>query len=450
MKQNLSQLKLPPYSALPIKHKILFLLWNNIHFAPRFIIKRWQEYRLKIIADVAYKHVPIYKKLWDERNVNPGLIKSHGDIRRLPVIKKSDFHGREESEFCHENYKNMPFKKWKTSGSSTGMTFWYLTDNPYYLRLRHSDHLYAISLAYRSLLDRGFPMPFFWSKCRAVKISVFNGAEDERNYMHIKVPNLNYGLESALKEIEEFRPHIVEGAPSMLCNLARTAQELTPADRFKFPFIISSSEMLSPKQRVTIENTFGGEIYDAYGLSEVLTISVECGKHDGMHIFEESFFVEIVDDEDKPVADGESGRIVVTDFYNRVMPFIRYDTGDLGMIIPGACACGVTARRIKIEGRKLGYLTFGDRKIHPFECENIFYFHHKTVKYYQLVKKKNSRLEVRIVPFKNKGEVDVRYIREQFQKKFGFSPEISFVAEEDFRIGIMGKLPPLYMDESKR
>lgn len=455
MKQNLSQLKrssvrdlsLPPYSALPLKHKILFLLWNNIHFAPRFIIKRWQEYQLRRIANTAYNYVPIYRKLWDEHGINPQLVEVLEDIKLLPIIKKSDFHGREENEICHAYYKSMPYKKWKTSGSSTGMTFWYLTDNPYYLRIRHSDHLYAISLAYRFLLDRGFPISFFWDKCRAVKISVFNGAKDERNYTHIKV-SLDQGLESALRKIRKFGPHIVEGAPSMLCNLADTAQELAPVDRFKFPFVISSSEMLSREQRIQIENTFETEVYDAYGLSEVLTVAMECRQHDGMHIFEESFMVEIVDDRDKPVADGNSGRIVVTHFYNKVMPFIRYDTGDLGMIIPDSCTCGIPARRIRIEGRKLGYFSFGNRKVHPFECENIFYFHQKTVKYYQLVKKQNGNLEIRIVPFKSPAEIDLSYIQKQFQNKFGLSPKVSFVAEEDFRIGIMGKLPPLYVEES--
>jgi phenylacetate-CoA ligase len=68
----------------------------------------------------------------------------------------------------------------------------------------------------------------------------------------------------------------------------------------------------------------------------------ECAAGDGLHVFGDSRLVEILDADGRPVAPGETGNVVVTDFRNHVFPLIRYRLGDLARWKEGACACGVT------------------------------------------------------------------------------------------------------------
>jgi len=61
---------------------------------------------------------------------------------------------------------------------------------------------------------------------------------------------------------------------------------------------------------------------------------------ENLHISASRFYVEVVDDEGRPVEPGREGRIIITDLGNRLMPFIRYDIGDRGSLAPGLCPCG--------------------------------------------------------------------------------------------------------------
>jgi phenylacetate-CoA ligase len=61
---------------------------------------------------------------------------------------------------------------------------------------------------------------------------------------------------------------------------------------------------------------------------------------ENLHITASRFYVEVVDDEGRPVEPGREGRLIITDLGNRLMPFIRYDIGDRGSLAPGLCPCG--------------------------------------------------------------------------------------------------------------
>jgi len=90
-----------------------------------------------------------------------------------------------------------------------------------------------------------------------------------------------------------------------------------------------------------------------------------------MHIWEDSFLMEIVDPKTlQPVADGEEGELVLTSLQRKGMPLIRYRTKDLTRIIPGRCPCGRTHRRIeRIKGRTDDMLILKGVNIYPMQVE---------------------------------------------------------------------------------
>jgi phenylacetate-CoA ligase len=100
-----------------------------------------------------------------------------------------------------------------------------------------------------------------------------------------------------------------------------------------------TSEVLRPEWREAISSAFGCGVANEYGARDAGFIAREC-PHGGLHVTAEEVVVEVVDDNGQPLADGEEGDIVVTNLAGPEFPFIRYRTGDRGMLGSTPCPCG--------------------------------------------------------------------------------------------------------------
>ncbi|MGA7418859.1 MAG: hypothetical protein WB765_03295 [Acidimicrobiales bacterium] len=100
--------------------------------------------------------------------------------------------------------------------------------------------------------------------------------------------------------------------------------------------------------RELLEKTFGLEYFATYGFHEVQTVAVECPAHEGLHIFEDAFIVQVVDPETgAPMPDGQLGSLCVTELYKTGSPQFRYNIMDLSALQPpGRCSCGSWLRRM--------------------------------------------------------------------------------------------------------
>lgn len=172
-----------------------------------------------------------------------------------------------------------------------------------------------------------------------------------------------------LEAIQKYRGFAIETFPSILYELARLSKDSGYDIHCKYA--VTYGEILLPSQRAFIEERLRCVMYDRYGLEELGPIGSECRMHDGFHLNSESYILEILDDDDLPVGEGTSGRVVITSLNNFVMPFIRYDTGDRGRVIPGRCRCGLSAERFQITGRYGSFLECRERRIHHFEIAEV-------------------------------------------------------------------------------
>jgi aspartate 1-decarboxylase len=118
---------------------------------------------------------------------------------------------------------------------------------------------------------------------------------------------------------------------------------------------VTSGETLSLEQRETIERFFGCAVFDRYGGVEFNNVAQECREHNGLHIFSDLVYAEVLSTENEPVKPGEVGELVITDLRNHYMPFIRYRTGDLAVQSDRKCPCGRGLPLLeRIEGRSFG------------------------------------------------------------------------------------------------
>src|SRR6185503_18340660 len=128
-----------------------------------------------------------------------------------------------------------------------------------------------------------------------------------------------------IQELLRFRPHYIRGYPSSIHVLAEYAYPF----REQFDFvrgIFTASETVLPYERTNIERTFGRKLFDWYGMTEPAVVITENSDHNGMEINWEYGYPELIVAEGLPP---NERKLLATSLHNPVMPFIRYQTGDL-------------------------------------------------------------------------------------------------------------------------
>ena len=149
--------------------------------------------------------------------------------------------------------------------------------------------------------------------------------------------------------------------------------EMDPKKDLHLRIAFIGAEPHSEEIRRKIEELYGIKVYNSYGLSEVCGpgVAFECERQEGLHIWEDHFYAEIIDPASGEVLpEGEQGELVLTTLNREAMPLIRYRTRDLTRFLPGNCPCGRTHRRIdRITGRSDDMLIINGVNIFPIQIE---------------------------------------------------------------------------------
>ena len=193
-----------------------------------------------------------------------------------------------------------------------------------------------------------------------------------------------------LKLMNDFKPRILACTPSYCLYMSEEAKEIG-LDPRKSSWQIGSfgAEPWSESMRKEIEATWDMMALDVYGLSEITGPGVahECEYKDGLHIFSDVFYPEVIDPKSgKPVKEGEKGELVVTTLNKKGMPLLRYRTRDIVSINYKKCRCGRTSPRIsKIMGRTDDMIIVRGINVFPSQIEHVLLGIEGTKPHYQLV-----------------------------------------------------------------
>lgn len=292
--------------------------------------------KLKSMIIHCYNNVPFYRKLFDEIKVKTSDIRSLEDLHRIPVLTRDQVKNNLSSLIAKNIPKNQRLLR-NTSGT-TGSPMYFFVDrksypiNGAYIR-RHWNWTgfnfgdRRITLQGRRIIHLERNKPPFWMYNKWDKQLFFST-------YHLSEELMSYFVEKLL----EFSPQAIDGYPSAVYVLAKYMEDNNMKHKMKAVF--TSSETLYPIQREIVENVFQCKVFDKYGLSEMFNIGTECESHVGLHLNMEYAITQILNKQDEPVTPGVKGRIVCTGLENFSMPLIRYDTGDIGEILPDKCSCG--------------------------------------------------------------------------------------------------------------
>lgn len=175
--------------------------------------------------------------------------------------------------------------------------------------------------------------------------------------------------------MQSFGSTVLHIIPSYALRVLHLCDEqgIDPRQDFRVRVIFLGAEPHSEQLRRRIEEGFGAQAYNCYGLSEMCGpgVAMECAEQDGLHVCEDHFLVEVLDPESlEPVQPGEQGEIVLTSLRREAMPLIRYRTRDVARSLPEPCACGSRHRRLsRIIGRTDDMLVIKGVNVYPMQIE---------------------------------------------------------------------------------
>ena len=248
--------------------------------------------------------------------------------------------------------------------------------------------------------------------------------------------------EKQLKMMQDLKSTVICATSSYALLLAEEITKRNLRDKIHLKKGVIGSERWGEKMRNRIQDELGIEIYDIYGLTEVYGpgIGISCDAHDGMHIWDDFVYIEIVDPETGEVLpDGQEGELVLTTLRKQGAPLIRYRTHDLTRIVPGTCACGSRHPRIAtLTGRTDDMFKVKGCNMFPAQVEEVIKATDGTSSEYQVMIEAVDGHDVLTVLFETpfEGEALARCEEELaliFKAKLGCTPEAKGVP--------MGELP---------
>lgn len=187
------------------------------------------------------------------------------------------------------------------------------------------------------------------------------------------IPSATGNTRRQIEMIRDFGVTTIHCTPSYAMHLSEVAEEMgEPMESLKTG--IFGAEPWSDTMRHTLEERLGVTAFDSYGMSELFGpgVAFECPERDGLHIWHDSYLVEIVDPvSGENLSDGEQGELVVTPLVKEAMPLIRYRTGDVTMLMEDGCLCGRGKKIARLTGRSDDMLIIRGINVFPSQIEHV-------------------------------------------------------------------------------
>ena len=328
--------------------------------------KKLQLEKLQAIVKYAYENVPYYRKRLDEIPLKPEDIKTLKDIEKLPFTTKDDLRDAypfemfavPKKEIVEVHTSSGTTGKPTVSGYTTGdLEIWSEVMARGLTMAGVDDEDIIQNTHGYGLFTGGFGVHYGAQKIGATVIPISTGQTKRQ-----------------IEIMQDFGTTVMIFTPSYGLYLAEEikAEGLNTED-LDFKAIGFGAEMWTEEMRKEIEKRFNAPAYNIYGLTEIMGpgVGLECSAQDGLHIFEDHFYPEIIDPETfETVEDGEKGELVLTTLTREGTPLLRFRTKDVTKLTRGKCECGRTLVRMeRVKGRTDDMMKIRGVSVFPSQIE---------------------------------------------------------------------------------
>jgi|TARA_B110000495_G_scaffold184885_1_gene182256 phenylacetate-CoA ligase len=343
----------------------------NIEKASKAEIKAFQEGQLKLLLSYLNKHSVFYKRMFKKHNIDINNIITLEDLTKIPTTSKDDLQQYNDDFICVPKKEIIDYV---TTSGTLGEPVTYVLNNNDLDRLAYNEFIsFACAginqddtIQLMTTMDRKFMagLAYFLGarKLGSGIIRVGNG-----------IPELQW--DSILK----FKPTYIIAVPSFLLKLIKYAHQNNidiNASGIKGAICIGESlrnddfslNLLAAK----IKSNWKINLYSTYASTEMNTAFTECEQQQGGHHHPELIIVEILNDQNKPVKEGETGELTITSIGVEAMPLLRFKTGDIVRAHSEKCQCGRNTMRLgPILGRKKQMIKYKGTTLYPPAMQNV-------------------------------------------------------------------------------
>lgn len=387
---------------------------------PRERLEAFRLQRLRAFLTGAATNVPYYRDLFHNAGFDPRAVKSCCDLATLPFLTKNDIRAHTDAL---KSIRAKGLARFNTGGSSGEPLVFYIGAE----RVSHD-----VAAKWRATrwwgVDVGDPEIVVWGSPIELKAQDrMRGLRDAllRTELLPAFEMSEAKLDSFLSRIRARRPRMLFGYPSALAYIAAHA-ERRGVDMTGLGVAVAfvTAERLYQHQRKQIERVFACRVANGYGGRDAGFIAHECPSG-GMHISAEDVIVETVDGGGRPTPAGTPGEIVVTHLATRDFPFIRYRTGDIGVLDDSACPCGRTLPVLReIQGRTTDFVVAEDGTVMHGLALIYILRDLPGLKRFKIVQESRTRTKVLLVPGPGFNPRALDEIKSGFRARLGARVEV--------------------------
>ena len=358
-------------------------------------IHQTQRTLLSIILKHSYINIPYYKELLDSTGNITDDLPDLNIFTQLPALTKKII--REQNEKLYSSDMDSRGTYNNTSGGSTGEPVKFIQDKQY------DQWNTANKLYFNQILGKlpGDPEIKFWGSDRDIIQGSLGTKENIINYIYNRKFFNSYNISSSeldklISLNNKFKPAAywayMEAAIELAKYLSKTGKTFTPPK-----FIVSTIAPLTESNKNIIEHGMKCRVYNQYGSREVGAIACQDRNQDCLYSFPWTHYIEIVDDNNKPLPPGQPGKILITTLQNYSMPLIRYEIGDVGIEANTNEKQRPGFAFKEVIGRTLGYFKKADGSLKHSHFLVQALFNYNWIKKFQIIQTQFDCITIKIV-----------------------------------------------------
>jgi phenylacetate-CoA ligase len=417
-------------------------------------IKLFQEEKLRDLMAYVAKNSPFYKKRFQENNIRYQDIKTLEDLTNIPLTTKNDLQKHNDDFISVDRSKIIDYVT--TSGTTGTPVFFGLTDKDLD-RLAYNE---AISFACSNVTpDDTIQLMTTIDRRFMAGLAYFLGARK----LSAGIIRVGAGIpELQWDSILKFKPTYLIAVPSFLLKLIEYAERNDiDVNKSSIKGAICIGESLKTqdfslnKLSKKINDKWNINLFSTYASTEMGTAFAECEHQQGGHHHPELIIVEILDENNQPVKNGEIGELVITTLGVEAMPLLRFKTGDVVQAHHEPCKCGRNTLRLgPVVGRKEQMIKYKGTTIYPPAMYDLL-GDFPEVKSYVIEIDNNEigtdSITIKLATKEESKEL-INRLKDHFRAKIRVSPNIKFVSFDEINTLKFPKLsrkPMLFIDKRK-
>jgi len=415
-------------------------------------IKKLQWERLQVTLNRAFLRVGHYRKMFEERGIEPQDIRSLEDLSILPFTTREDLTGGDPYQMFAVPLRDI-VRLHVTKGRRGEPIVVGFTSHDLDIWTELSQYTLCMAgIGREDVIQITFPFSM-----SSAALGFQYGAEKLGAAV---IPYWDTEVSRGIEVMEEYRATCLITLPSYFSQVFEKAKKgEVKLSSLSLKKVLLYGEPFYTSERDEWEELLEVKIIDTYGLTEIFPpgIACECLAREGMHVFEEHLLIEIVDPTTgKVLPSGETGELVITTLTKEGVPLIRYRTGDITSIITEKCSCGSDLVRIeRIKGRTDNTIVVEGIRISAEEVEDFLSNFKKLSLRYQLIVERKEGKDSLSVKVELPPGADITSFRaiektsseaeEKFMERTGIPVKFHLLEP-----GGLGEKYPLIIDKRKR